>query len=109
MSDAPAKPISISVSILDKSYVVACPPQEKEALLNSARLLDERMREVRDSGKVLGTERMAVITALNVIHELNQQKLTQNELSSSAAQELKRLEDKIAIAVGRRQPIPAVD
>ena len=109
MSDEPGKPVSISVSILDKSYVVACPPEEKDALLSSARLLDERMREVRDSGKVLGTERMAVITALNVIHELSQQKMTQNALSSSAEQELKRLEDKITIAVGRRQPVPAVD
>lgn len=109
MSDVSQKPVSVTVSILDKPYVIACPEDEKDALMRSARMLDERMREVRDSGKVLGTERMAVITALNVVHELTQEKASSENDSSVAQGELKRLEDKIKIAIGRRQPVVAVN
>ena len=97
-SDAEA----VSVEILDKEYLVACPPEEREALMESARLLNERMRQVRDSGKVLGTERMAVITALNIVHEMEQQKRSQASVSEEVGKDLKRLEDKVRLAIGRR-------
>lgn len=58
------------VRLLDKDYAVACPPEERDALLDSARLLDSKMREIRDSGKIIGTERIAVMAALNLAHEL---------------------------------------
>ena len=66
MSDA--QPINIS--ILDKEYKVACPPGEQSALLESAKFLDTKMREVRDGGTIIGSERIAVITALNMANEL---------------------------------------
>ena len=82
---------------------------ETEALLESAKLLNSRMREVRESGKVLGTERMAVMTALNVIHEFSTRKVTQDGVISSAAAQLERLENKILEAIPRRRPPDAVD
>lgn len=63
---------TVSVRILDKDYQVACPPEERGALLESARLLDERMREIKRSGSVIGLERIAVMVALNLSHELMQ-------------------------------------
>ncbi|ROR34632.1 cell division protein ZapA [Inmirania thermothiophila] len=66
MSEAP---IAVTVRILDREYRVACPPEEREALLTSARHLGERMREIRDSGKVVGLERIAVMAALNITHD----------------------------------------
>lgn len=60
----------VLVRILGKEYMVACTPQQTEELLESARLLDRKMREIRDSGKVIGTERIAVMAALNMAHEL---------------------------------------
>ncbi len=62
------------VRLLDKDYAVTCPPEEREALLDSARLLDSKMREIRDSGKIIGTERIAVMAALNLAHELLMQR-----------------------------------
>ncbi|MDH3355733.1 MAG: cell division protein ZapA [Chromatiales bacterium] len=58
------------VEILDKSYTIACPEDERHALLDSAKMLDERMRHIRDNDKVMGTERVAIIAALNIAHEL---------------------------------------
>ena len=61
----------VSVRILDKEYLVACPFEERSALLDAAQHLDSRMREVRDSGKVVGLDRIAVIAALNLAAEVN--------------------------------------
>ncbi|MBU0654523.1 MAG: cell division protein ZapA [Gammaproteobacteria bacterium] len=60
----------VIVRILDKEYMVACPEGEQEALLASSRRIDKEMRKIRDSGKVLGTDRIAVMVALNLAHEL---------------------------------------
>ena len=60
----------VSVRILEKEYHVACPAEERAALLNSAEYLNGKMREIRDSGKVVGHERIAIMAALNIAHEL---------------------------------------
>jgi len=60
----------VTVRILDKDYMVACPEGEQQALIASSRRVDREMRKVRDSGKVLGTDRIAVMVALNLAHEL---------------------------------------
>ena len=66
----PQQPTTVEVKILDKEYLVACPQEEQEALLRSARHLDTKMREIRASGKVFGTERIAVMAALNITNEM---------------------------------------
>jgi cell division protein ZapA len=63
---------TFSVTILDKEYQVACPPEQQAELLLSARHLDEQMRAIRSTGKVIGLERIAVMAALNISHELLQ-------------------------------------
>ncbi len=61
-----------AVKILDKEYRVSCPPEEREALVEAARYLNEKMRDIRAGGKVIGLERIAVMAALNISHELLQ-------------------------------------
>lgn len=60
------------VKILDKDYMVACPEEEQNALRQSANYLDQKMREIRASGKIHGLERIAVMAALNIAHEFLQ-------------------------------------
>ncbi len=96
---------AITIEILDKEYTVSCPPDEKHDLLESARILNERLREVRGGGKVLGTERMAVMTALNVIHEYTLLQKAQAEVDDT----LQRLRSKISEAVSRREQTEAID
>jgi len=64
---------TVTVNILDKDYKVACPPEAKAGLESAAKVLDEKMREIRLSGKVYGTERIAVMAALNLTHDLLQE------------------------------------
>ena len=60
----------ISVRILDKEYQVACPPSERTDLLDSAEVLNTKMREIRDSGRIVGLDRIAVMAALNMANDL---------------------------------------
>ncbi|MDH5388065.1 MAG: cell division protein ZapA [Gammaproteobacteria bacterium] len=61
---------SLSIKILEKEYRVACPADEKENLLASANMLNEKLNEIKNKGSVIGTERIAVMAALNMSHEL---------------------------------------
>ena len=62
---------TITVRILDKDYHIACPASESTNLERAAEYLDKKMREIRRTGKVIGTERVAVMAALNITHELH--------------------------------------
>lgn len=85
---------TLEVFILDKSYRINCPENEQESLRASAQYLDRKMREIRGSGKVIGLERIAVITALNITHELLSLSQRMDSESDSKA-ELGRLISKI--------------
>lgn len=63
-------PNTVTVKILDKDYQVACPEEQEAQLQTSAKYLDKQMRGIRDSGKVIGLERIAVMAALNIGYEL---------------------------------------
>jgi len=66
------QPNTVTVKILDKEYKVACPEEQEAELVVSAKYLDKQMRSIRDTGKVIGLERIAVMAALNLSHELLQ-------------------------------------
>ena len=61
---------TFDVNILGKSYRVSCPDDERDELLEAVAYLDRRMREIRETGNVIGAERIAVMAALNIAHEL---------------------------------------
>ncbi len=92
----PKQPTTVEVKILDKEYLVACPEEEQEALLRSARHLDIKMREIRASGKVFGTERIAVMAALNITHEM----LERDTMSDAASSILNAMDEKLDTALG---------
>ena len=94
---APREPIA--VTILGKTYRVACEPGEEDDLVQAARFLDGRMREIRISGKVIGTDRIAVIAALNIAHDLLSQKDRQNSGESTANKRIRALRERIEIAL----------
>ncbi|PHQ14209.1 cell division protein ZapA [Marinobacter profundi] len=90
------KPTTVEVRIMDKEYLVACPEEARDELIKSARHLDVKMREIRASGKVFGTERIAVMAALNITHDL----LEQNTMSGAASSLLKAMDEKLDSALG---------
>ena len=76
------QPNTVTVHILDKEYCIACPADERANLESAARYLDGKMREIRSGGKVIGADRIAVMAALNITHDLLHK---QQQLTSEAA------------------------
>ena len=64
---------TVTVSILDKEFQVSCQPEEVDELTASAAYLDKQMIQIRQTGKVVGLDRIAVMAALNITHQLLQQ------------------------------------
>lgn len=85
------------VKILEKEYRIACGEDEEEEVLASARLLDKRMRAIREAGKIIGMERVAVMAALNMAHELLSQE--HRESANSAESRIRGLRDRIEVAL----------
>ena len=61
---------TVSIDILDKSYQVACEPEQEAELKQAASDLDDQMRSIRSTGKVIGLERVAIMAALNLSHQV---------------------------------------
>ena len=93
------QPSAVEVKILDKEYQVNCPPSDQEALMKSARYLDESMRKIKDRGNIHGAEKIAVMAALNITHDMLRKNRLINETRHITAQELKNLEEKIDVAL----------
>ncbi len=98
-------PHTVRVHILDKDYQVACPPGEHDALVESARYLDQQMRAIRQSGKVIGLERIAVMAALNITHELIHRGQQSDRSNQEFAERLRRLSAKIDDTIGSYRQI----
>lgn len=75
---------SVTVQILDKEYSIICPPEERNNLVSAARYLDGKMREIRSSGKVIGADRIAVMAALNITHEMLHRQEDRNDAPAGA-------------------------
>jgi cell division protein ZapA len=84
----------VTVTILGKEFVVACPENERTALTAAAAYLDKKMREIHSSGKVIGTERTAVMAALNIAHELMELR-GEGGVPADVNQKLRFLQSKI--------------
>ena len=90
----------VTVRLLDKEYQIACPEDEREALIESADLLNHKMKEIRDSGKVIGVDRIAVMAALNLCHEMLQGKSTTLQADERLLGRIRIINDALAGALG---------
>jgi cell division protein ZapA len=92
----------VTVTILDKEYLVSCSEDERDQLHTAAAFLNQKMKEVKSGGKIVGTERVAVMAALNIAHELLACRQVSNETSSSLDNTIRRLHSKIDEALTQR-------
>ena len=89
------KPQPVSLMIMGKEYRIACDPEEQDDLIHSAQQLDVQMRKMRDSGKITGPDRIAVMAALNLAHELQLMKTQNAVLNQRLSECLTKLSHKI--------------
>lgn len=97
MSQDKSEPVFIN--IFGKEYQVACKKEDQAALVSASTLLDNKMREIRSAGKVLGTERVAVMAALNIAHELIESQQNKSQDSDVVFDRLKALQEQVDAAL----------
>ena len=100
-----SEPTTVSVKILDKEYQVSCQNDEVDALTASARHLDQQMRQIRETGKVFGLDRIAVMAALNLSNELLQTKQVLNSIQSQTNGRARNLTDRIMVALAEHRQL----
>ena len=96
---------TIEVSILGRSYKIACEDGEREALMQAVSYLDGKMGEIRKSGKVSGTDRIAVMAALNIAHELLSTKLGSGFDLGQAKRRISSIEAKLDAALAQQEKL----
>ena len=97
---------AVSINIMGKDYLVACSADEKRDLLRSADYLNRKMCEIRDSGKIIGTDRIAVMAALNITHELlNQDGGGEDDSQHAIRDRIMSLSNKIEDALYKSRQI----
>jgi len=100
-----ADPGPVAVQILEKEYLIACPPEERAALGESAALLNTRLREIREAGKVIGLERMVVMAALNMANDLAKLRAREQHLETHVGSRVRHLRERVEKAVARGQQL----
>lgn len=95
----------VSVRILDKEYQVACPADERTNLLDSAEILNAKMREIRDTGRIVGLDRIAVMAALNMANDLLNANARDQELEGGISDRLKLISDRVDHVLGDSQQL----
>ncbi|HIF50545.1 MAG TPA: cell division protein ZapA [Thiotrichaceae bacterium] len=99
----------ISVTVLEKEYLINCEAGERESLRRAADFLNQKMDEMKNSGVIIGAERIAIMTALNITNELLAYKRDNQDYTSSVDNTLKRLQNKINDALARDTQLDMVD
>ena len=89
------QPNTVTVHILDKEYCIACPADERANLESAARYLDGKMREIRSGGKVIGADRIAVMAALNITHDLLHKQQRLDRQASHAQEQVRDLLERV--------------
>jgi len=95
----------VSVRILDKEYQIACPSHERTDLLDSAEILNSKMREIRDSGRVVGLDRIAVMAALNMANDLIHAQARDRMLDGDFSGRLKIISERVEGVLGESQQL----
>lgn len=95
------KPKPTTVKILDKDFLISCPEEERDGLIASAEYLNTKMREIRDNGKVIGMDRIAVMAALNLAHELLENKQRKQDYYQNMSTRIRSLQEKIELALNK--------
>ena len=95
----------LSVRILEKDYFVACAPEERSDLLDSAEMLNSRMREIRDSGKIVGLDRIAVMAALNLAHEVITLRARETGSEQELGHRIKSMRERVESSLQKGQQL----
>jgi cell division protein ZapA len=97
--------VRVSVRILEKEYQVACLPEERSELLDSAEFLNNKMREIRDGGNIVGLDRIAVVAALNLSHELLKLRNRGDAAQGDVGRKVRQMRERVETVLAKSQQL----
>ena len=97
--------VRVSVRILEKEYQVACLPEERSELLDSAEFLNNKMREIRDGGNIVGLDRIAVMAALNLSHELLKLRNRGDAAQGDVGRKVRQMRERVETVLAKGQQL----
>ena len=101
--------VPVTVAVLDQEFRIGCPEGEREALIASAAYLDKKMREIKTSGRIIGLDKIAVMAALHIAHELLQSKQCARDQAPAALDQLpvrfRQLQKQVEEELGKSRQI----
>lgn len=89
----------VAINILDREVLIACTPEERPSLLEAARYLDAKMREMRNNARSATLDRIAILAALNISHELLGERRRESTDDARLAEKLQALNAKLERAL----------
>jgi len=90
---------TISVVILDKEYRVSCPDEERDGLISAASFLNDKMQVIKQSGRIVGLDRIAVMAGLNITHDLLAENKKKNGITLNFSEKVNALQNKLDFAI----------
>lgn len=97
--------VRVSVRILEKEYQVACLPEERSELLDSAEFLNNKMKEIRDGGNIVGLDRIAVVAALNLSHELLKMRNRGEAAQGDVGRKVRQMRERVETVLSKSQQL----
>jgi cell division protein ZapA len=95
----------VSINILGKEYLIACPPAERDDLQKAAALLGARLKEVRENGRTIGTDRLLLMTALNMANDLSKLAARDEQRGAELGTRVKQMRDRVERALVQGQQL----
>lgn len=95
----------VTITLFDRTYQIKCPMEEAAILQKSAKYLDEQMRKINQTSQSNNTERLAIVAALNVTHELMALKNQKNSYIDSMHDQIKSLQHRIQKFLGAKEEV----
>ncbi|MET0281307.1 MAG: cell division protein ZapA [Steroidobacteraceae bacterium] len=103
MSDVPAEPVSIR--ILEKEYLIACPPEERQDLQQAATLLNARLKEIRDGARTMASDRLMMMAALNIANDLAKLQAREQHSTTEFGSRVKQMRERVERALVQGQQL----
>lgn len=95
----------VSIRILEKEYLIACPPEERDDLLRAAEMLDSRLRQARESARGMGSERWLIMAALNMANELGKLQAREERSSREMGARVRQMRERVERALVQGQQL----
>lgn len=99
--------VQVDVNLLGRQFTISTPPQEQDTLRQAVRLLGDKIEQIQGSGRIMDTDKIAIMAALNIAHDLLKTKVGENLEMAEFQRRIQSMVEAADAALGQTQPADA--